>query len=137
MKEQLIRNILHGMAGIIDSRQADKLKNVLSREFGRVTIKEQTENCPQDTNENAYFLASFIAAKRVEGCSEKTLAYYKATIEKLLTSVVKWVKDITTDDLRGYLAGYQRDNESSKVTIDNILRILSSFFLGWRMKIIS
>ncbi len=108
MKEQLIRNILHGMTGVIDSRQADELKNVLCREFGRVSVKEQTESDPQDTSENAHFLASFIAAKRVEGCSEKTLTYYKTTIEKLLAALEKWVKDITTDDLRGYLADYQR-----------------------------
>jgi site-specific recombinase XerD len=64
----------------------------------------------------------------VEGCSEKTLEYYKVTIEKLLYAVPKWVKDITTDDLRSYLAKYQQDNGSSKVTIDNIRRIFSSFF---------
>jgi len=128
MKEQLIRNVLHGMAGIIDSRQAEELKSVLRRALTGVSIMEQVDATGQDTNENAYFLASFIAAKRVEGCSEKTLAYYTSTIEKMLAALGKWVKDITTDDLRGYLAKYQQDNGSSKVTIDNIRRIFSSFF---------
>ena len=128
MKEQLIRNILHGMVGTIDSRQTEELKSVLCREFGRIAVTEQTDATQQDTSENAHFLASFIAAKRVEGCSEKTIEYYSSTIEKMFTALGKWVKDITTDDLRGYLAKYQQENGSSKVTIDNIRRILSSFF---------
>ena len=128
MKEQLIRNILHGMEGIIDSRQAEELKSVLCREFSRVQVTEQNAPNAQDAEENTYFLTSFISAKRVEGCSEKTLEYYLSTIEKMLTAIGKWVKDITTDDLRGYLAKYQQDNGSSKVTIDNIRRIFSSFF---------
>lgn len=128
MKEQLIRNILHGMEGTIDSRQAAELRNTLCRELGRVMIIEQTDPTSQNAEENAFFLNSFISAKRVEGCSEKTLEYYSSTIEKMLTALGKWVKDITTDDLRGYLAKYQRDNGSSKVTIDNIRRIFSSFF---------
>lgn len=86
MTEQLIRNILHGMAGIIDSRQAETLKSVLCRELARVAVKEQTNRDSDDTEENAHFLKSFIAAKRVEGCSEKTLEYYRVTITKLLTA---------------------------------------------------
>ena len=128
MKEQIIRNILHGMEGVIDSRQAEKLKDVLCRELGRVRITERTEPDTQGEEENPYFLKSFISAKRVEGCSEKTIEYYSSTIDKMLTTLGKWVKDITTDDLRGYLAKYQQENGSSKVTIDNIRRIFSSFF---------
>ncbi|GHV42900.1 integrase [Clostridia bacterium] len=128
MKEQLIRGILHGMGGKIDSRQMDELREVLNRCLQQVAVTEQTEPSKANMAENARFLASFIAAKRVEGCSEKTLDYYRTTIEKLFAELCKWVKDITTDDLRGYLAKYQQDNGSSKVTIDNIRRIFSSFF---------
>lgn len=128
MREQLIRSILHGMGGVIDSRQMDKLRDVLNRCLQQVEVTEQSEPDKTNMTENTHFLASFIAAKRVEGCSEKTLAYYQTTIEKLLAELCKWVKDITTDDLRGYLAKYQQDNGSSKVTIDNIRRIFSSFF---------
>ena len=128
MKEQLVRSILHGMAGIIDSRQAEVLSDVLARALAGVAVTETTEQNRQNAEENNYFLTSFIAAKRVEGCSEKTLDYYSATISKMMAALSKWVKDITTDDLRGYLAKYHKDKGSSKVTIDNIRRILSSFF---------
>jgi site-specific recombinase XerD len=72
----------------------------------------------------------FIAAKRVEGCSEKSMKYYDATIRQMTEKVNKAVREITTDDLRGYLANYQKERGSSKVTIDNMRRIFSSFF-GW------
>ena len=63
-----------------------------------------------------------------EGCSEKTLNYYSKTITATLNSINKGIKHITTDDLRGYLTQYQEGKQSSKVTMDNIRRILSSFF---------
>ena len=77
---------------------------------------------------NDELLDSFIAAKRVEGCSEKSLKYYRSTIEKLLFAVGKPVLHIDTDDLRRYLDRYQRTSKAGKVTIDNVRRILSSFF---------
>lgn len=70
----------------------------------------------------------FITAKRIEGCSEKTLKLYSAVLEKAFSAIGKPVKSITTDDLRTYLSDYQRDRNVSKVTIDNVRRILSSFF---------
>ena len=70
----------------------------------------------------------FISAKRVEGCSEKSIKYYKSTIENMLSSLDKSVKHITTEDLREYLADYHKRSSCSKVTVDNIRRILSTFF---------
>ena len=74
------------------------------------------------------YVSTFIAAKRVEGCSEKTLRYYESTIHNVLKAVNKNVCEITTDDLRLYLDDYQRKSGASRTTIDNIRRILSSFF---------
>ena len=70
----------------------------------------------------------FIDAKRIEGCSERTIQYYQVTVEHLLNTVEIAVRKMTTDDLRGYLANYQKINNCSKVTVDNIRRNLSSFF---------
>ena len=86
------------------------------------TVANDTENLEQDLVE------LFLSAKRIEGCSEKTLKYYNATIQAMLTRVGKGVRHIVTDDVRSYLTEYQEKNQSSKVTIDNIRRILSSFF---------
>ena len=79
-------------------------------------------------DDNRHLVSVFLAAKRVEGCSEKTVRYYDSTIRNVLTAVCKDIKQITTDDLRMYLDEYQKRSNASKVTIDNIRRILSSFF---------
>lgn len=70
----------------------------------------------------------FISAKKIEGCSEKSLKYYEATINAMINDINKKIKHIKTDDIRNYLTEYQTKKNSSRVTIDNIRRILSSFF---------
>jgi site-specific recombinase XerD len=77
---------------------------------------------------NGQLLDNFLAAKRIEGCSEKSIAYYRTTIETMMIKVEKNVREMETDDLRTYLTEYQQEKNSSKVTVDNIRRILSSFF---------
>ena len=85
----------------------------------------EVKQVEDDSNE---LMAMFIAAKRIEGCSEKTLKYYQTTIAAMITSLGKNVRHILTEDLRTYLTDYQNSHQSSRVTIDNIRRILSSFF---------
>ena len=84
------------------------------------------ENKDNDLEQNLVEL--FLSAKRIEGCSEKSLKYYNATIQALLDGIGKPIKHIQTDDIRNYLTEYQTKKKSSRVTIDNIRRILSSFF---------
>lgn len=128
MKNTVISNVLNDMIGVLNSKQLELLKETLSKAMHRVEIVGNGNTKQQDTKDNEKFLELFLSAKRVEGCSEKTLEYYRNTISKMLEIVAKWVKDIVTDDLRIYLSEYQSKNNSSKVTIDNIRRILSSFF---------
>jgi site-specific recombinase XerD len=87
-----------------------------------------TQNDQQQEQEQTDATAAFIAAKRIEGCSEKTLTYYRKTIESMTAAVDKPVQRITTDDIRQYLTTYQMQRKSSKVTIDNIRRILATFY---------
>lgn len=128
MKDILIKNIIHGMVGTLDSRELEILKDVLQRNLKQFSITENKDIDEQNKIENSRYLKMFISAKQVEGCSTKTLNYYQTTIEKLLSSTNKWIKDITTDDLREYLSVFQSKNNASKVTVDNVRRILSSFF---------
>jgi site-specific recombinase XerD len=102
----------------------EKLREALQTHLRGVTVAE-----PADTDyDNVKTLASFLAAKRVEGCSDKSLRYYEATLNNTLTVIGKSVKHITTNDLRQYLDKYQREGGTGKVTMDNIRRILSTFF---------
>ena len=95
-------------------------------------LSETLEICIENKSveDDRDYLCDFIAAKRIEGRSEKTLEYYRNVIGKTVDVIDKTVRHITTEDLRIYLSDYQEKNGSSKVTIDNMRRILSSFF-GW------
>lgn len=126
MKEKLISEIIREMLPLLDNKQLRKLKNTLETYFFDISIKVS-----QDVNtekEELDYLEIFLSAKKIEGCSEKTLIYYRNTIQQMLDSVEKSVCSIGTEDLRDYLADYQAEKKSSKITIDNIRRIFSSFF---------
>lgn len=128
MKEQIILNITQEMLPYLDNAQLLQLRKVLEHTLWNVEISEKPEtDCSAEMN-NRELLSAFVNAKRIEGCSEKTLKYYQSTINKMLSDTDKHITHITTDDLREYLAEYQRANSCSKGNIDNIRRILSSFF---------
>ena len=125
MKEELITDIQRRMLPYLTNEQLTHLRDVLDYTLRGVMITsaEQPEEQPETDATSA-----FIAAKRIEGCSEKTLTYYQNTIEAMTAAISKTPQQITTEDLRQYLTNYQTQRQSSKVTIDNIRRILSSFF---------
>ena len=125
MKQNLINDIVQGMLPYLNNAQNEKLQEVLQYVFADYEVKEKQK---QGRTSKQNFVELFLSAKRIEGCSEKSLKYYKATIEAMLNEIQKDVKHIVTDDIRGYLTEYQEKKKSSKVTIDNIRRILSSFF---------
>jgi len=91
-------------------------------------FKKDNNLSVDESKENHELLMSFLSAKQIEGCSEKTINYYRNTIFKMLKSVNLKIESITTDDLRKYLAEYKNQSNASKSTIDNIRRVLSSFF---------
>lgn len=130
MKDKLITQIQVRMASALNMEQLEELRRVLTNALYRVDITEKEALEPTDATDNGGMLDVFIAAKRIEGCSDKSLKYYTFTVRQMLNSMGKHFREISTDDLRGYLANYQKDRGSSKVTIDNMRRIFSSFF-GW------
>lgn len=127
MNNSLIKEIQHGMTGVLDQRQQEILKAVMLRCLEGYEVK-QKDRKKSEAEDNFRLLDIFLSSKRVEGCSEKTLKYYQITTEKLIETLNKPIIDITTDDLRNYLSEYQEKNNSSKVTMDNMRRIFSSFF---------
>ena len=126
MIDNLINEIEQAMLNVLDNEQLSQLRKVLDYTFRNVTVTEK-ESLHTESN-NATLIDNFIAAKKVEGCSDKSISYYKSTIINALKRIDKEVVHVTTDDLRGYLNDYQSENGASKVTVDNIRRILSSFF---------
>lgn len=120
MEEKLV-NILNEMAEYLSISQMKKLQEVLLK-----NMKEQEENISERSNYD--YLKMFIAAKKIEGCSDRTVTYYKSTVEHLLKCIDTPIRKITTDEIRSYLAQYQEKGGCSKTTIDNIRRNISSFF---------
>lgn len=109
------------MLSVLDNNQLFKLRAVLKRK-----LSKQVDITNDKSNKD--YLETYLDAKKVEGCSEKTLRYYEATITSFIKDIDKSIKSVTTGDLREYLTSYQQERNSSKVTIDNIRRIFSSFF---------
>lgn len=120
MDDRLV-NILNEMAGFLSISQMKKLQEVLLKNLVDNTVKQKDIS-------NLEYLKLFLAAKRIEGCSERTLQYYRVTVERLLQHVLTPIRKIATDEIREYLVEYQRVNNCSKVTVDNVRRNISSFF---------
>ena len=124
MKDKIVNTVLQRMFPVLDNAQLVALREVMLEALETVEISQS--NVQSATKSTS--VSAFISAKRVEGCSEKTLRYYQRTIEAMIEGLQKAPEHISTADLRDYLTDYQRQRKSSKVTIDNIRRILSTFF---------
>lgn len=129
MKDEFVNDVLRDMLAYLDNGQAEQLRKALLRNLSGYELQQSKHRTDEDINdENLRLTNAFLSAKRIEGCSEKSLAYYRKTIESMTTKIWKGITHITTNDLRSYLTDYQTEKKSSRVTIDNIRRILSSFF---------
>lgn len=116
---------MQAMLPYLNNDQLEKLQKVMQYVLFQYEITK-TEKNSEDSTLNLVDL--FLSAKRIEGCSEKSLKYYQTTIQSMLSAVKKDIKQIKTEDIRTYLTDYQQQKKSCRVTIDNIRRILSSFF---------
>ena len=120
-----MEEIMQQMLPHLDNAQLQKLEEVLEHSLFMYEISSKYTETEDDSQK---LIDAFVYAKRIEGCSEKTLKYYRTTIETMTEAIDKGVRHMQTDDLRAYLTEYQEKHGSSRVTIDNIRRILSSFF---------
>ena len=130
IKTDVIINITKDMAVLLTEYQLEKLKETLQINLEKIemsVITDETEKQKQiETNEN--YINSFISAKEVEGCSIRTIKYYKEIIERLVSKLDKPIQEITTEEIRIYLSDYKEINNCNTTTIDNLRRVLSSFF---------
>ena len=119
--EEKIVTIMNEMAEYLNVSQMKKLQEVILKTFAE-TKPEKTEI------KNIDYLKMFLDAKRIEGCSERTIDYYCKTIEHLIRTITTPVRKISTEEMREYLAEYQKINNCTNVTVDNVRRNISSFF---------
>lgn len=128
MKKTLINQIQMEMSGVLNNAQRQKLCDVLEHCFFNLDIVALDSQALNHGKDNVTLKEEFLSAKQIEGCSERSVNYYSSTLDNLIKSLVKPFNQIETEDLRVYLSEYQKKNNASKQTIDNIRRILSSFF---------
>lgn len=124
MVEKIINEIEQEISNLLNDMQKGELHRILVKSLGKLKCNQEVVNSEKEID----YLSIFICAKQVEGCSEKSVKYYKSTIENMLKVIRKPINSITTEELREYLADYQNKSLCSKVNLDNIRRILSSFF---------
>lgn len=130
MKTNVISNITKDMEDSLTDYQLNKLKESLIINFEGVEFIVKTDELKhqEELDENKNMIDSFISSKQVEGCSERTIKYYKEIIEKFVNNFDKSIKQISTNDIRNYLSNYKDNSSCGSTTIDNIRRVLSSFF---------
>lgn len=128
MKKTLINQIQTEMSGVLNNAQRQKLSEVLEHCFFNVDVVALGNENLIQSKSNQTLKEEFLSAKQVEGCSERSVSYYSSTLDNLIKTLEKPFNQIETEDLRVYLGEYQKKNNASKQTIDNIRRILSSFF---------
>jgi len=119
--KEIVFEILNDMAEELSVMQLKKLQEVLLKR-----LQEQDEQVEPARNDE--YLEMFINAKKIEGCSERTLKYYRSSVQHMFSRIETPVRKITTEQLREYLTGYQKINNCGKSTVDNIRRNISSFF---------
>lgn len=119
--EEKIVTIVNRMADYLNISQMKKLQEVLLQTFSKNTIQKEEIS-------NDEYLRLFLDAKRIEGCSERTIKYYSVTVVRMLQKIKTPVRKISTEEIRKYLVDYQKINDCSKVTVDNVRRNISSFF---------
>lgn len=130
MKTEVISNITKDMEDSLTDYQLNKLKESLIINFEGVEFIIKTDELKhqEELDENKNMIDSFISSKQVEGCSERTIKYYKEIIEKFVNSFDKSIKQISPNEIRNYLSNYKDNSSCGSTTIDNIRRVLSSFF---------
>ena len=128
MKDKFIETVLEQARRIFDTIQCENLKELLINNLNGLDIIQTSTSEESVRKANSDLLSAFISAKKIEGSSAKTLTYYEKTIVKLFSTINKPAAEMSTNDIRTYLAEYQEERHLSKVTVDNIRRIFSSFF---------
>ena len=133
MKQDLIKDVVQGMLPYLNNAQSEKLQEVLQYTLARYEV---TENKQQENNSEQNYVELFLSAKRIEGCSEKSLKYYKATIEMMIATVGKSVKHIETDDIRRYLTEYQEKKNQARLRLIISAAFFQVSFRGLRTRTI-
>lgn len=126
MNESFVREVLSYLPVSVDPKEKTIFESALRKALEDKKVLFDPETKKELDNDSA--VDAFLSAKRIEGCSERTIRYYRITLDTMLQSIGKEYQRICTNDLRSFLDRYQEKHGAGKTTIDNVRRITSSFF---------
>ena len=127
MKEEIIREVEQGMLEVLDNAQRAQLHRVLVHALFGVAVVRDASVCHEPEIPNGTIAERFYEAKRLEGCSERTIRYYRLTICKMLSTLAMPLVHMTTGHLRTYLSDYQEERKCSKLNMAKILAALKPY----------
>ena len=119
---QEIFNIISDMTDSLSPSQLRRLEDVLVWR-----LSEEEKRKIEHSNEE--YLKMFLASKKLEGCSPKTISCYERIISNMFSTLDMPMIKITTDAIRKYMSNYQEQKKCQNATLDNIRRVLSGFFI--------
>lgn len=128
MKDDIVQEVVLKMSSDLSDKQLRKLGEVLSVCVKDYTFTKNTEIACYEQTDWEKILKIFIASKGLKNCSQGTRYNYYSRLRNLMTMLGKNIADITTNDLRYYLAMYKETHKISDSYIDTIRRYISSFF---------
>lgn len=130
-KRELIVKIIDSVSGLYgsDKYKQRNLENCLELLLKDCSIFETGTQIVPTTHDNYYTITKFLACKKVQGLTKSTLYNYKGTVVAFFNLIGnKDIKDITTDDVRYFLAMGMEQYKWSNAHADNQRRYLSTFF---------
>ncbi len=126
-REDLINDLcIYAIKHGIDAREAKNDLYIILNKYEITSRCTELAELKEDRNET--LVKKFIISKMVKGCTERTIEFYSNTMKFVLNKIDKAVDDITSDDIRLYIALRKRRDMVCDTTIDNELRVLRSFY---------
>lgn len=120
MDTKIIEIVLKKSSSFLTPEQILKVKELFAEEISKMSKRE--------IKSRKTMLKAFITAKKVEGCSDRTIGYYKYVITKFISETTTPLSQITTEEIRAYINEMMEKKKVSNLSADNTRRILSSFF---------
>ena len=108
----------------------EKIERTLLTSLQNYEVQERCTEVAIHDNTNMGLVRKFIATKKLEGKSERTLRRYQPELEKLVYFLDKKLYEVSPYDLRLYLSLYKEQRKISNRTLENMRKTISTFF-GW------
>lgn len=133
--DEVVTNIMYGLSQVIadevktEQERMNEAKQVLYMTLCHMQIYIEETALSTQLDNSAEWVRLFLATMVVRGCTEKSVESYRQGYETFFSTVNKPIPDITTGDIRGYLAHCKLRRHNKDVTINNKTRMLRGLFL--------